>query len=245
DVCSSDLRVQKPHKVTRELRQVLDRSHVVELVGALTGNLSGRSEHEATLSPDVYTGCQDARAGLHVDTFRSPVEPVLSVVRGLRPHRTLRDLHPNRHQASEAVYSLLPVDVNNHDSRLTGVEHDTAEALPVTPDVFPPHRVFTVSPAVILERQRLVTTAVYTHVDRIMEIAFKPESVGVSGRLVSHSLILLQSLQRPPGHPENDETRHKREDHSSSPGRTSTYGRNCSPSRSIHSSLSSGSPFSF
>src|SRR5690606_1977533 len=232
-------------KVTRELRQVLDRSHVVELVGTFTGNLSGCSEHEATLSPDIYTGCQDARTSLHVQTFRSPVEPVLSVVRGLRPHRASWNLHPNRHQASEAVYSFLPVDVNNHDAGLTGVEHDTAEALPVTPDVFLLHRVFTVSPAVILKRQRLIATAVYTHVARIRLIPLKPESVGVSGRLVSHSLLPLHSLKSPPGHPEKDETRHKREDHSSSPGRTSTYGRNCSPSRLIHSSLSSGSPFSF
>src|SRR5690606_26294470 len=207
--------VQKPHTITRELRQVFHRRHVVKLVGTLAGNLSGRSEHEAALSPDVYTGCQDARTGLHVDTLGSPVEPVLSVVRGLRPHRTLRDLHPDRHQASEAVYSFLPVDVNNHDARLTGVEHDTAEALPVTPDVFLPHRVFTVSPAVILERQCLVATAVYTHVDRVRVITLKPESVGVSGRFVSHSLILLHSLKSPPGHPEKDETRHKREDHSS------------------------------
>src|SRR5690606_24079740 len=119
-------RGQKPHKITRELRQVFHRRHVEKLVGALTGNLSGRSEHEATLSTTVYTGCQDARTGLNVDALGSPVEPVLSVVRGLRPHRILWDLHPGRHQASEAVSSLLPVDVNNHDARLTGVEHDTA-----------------------------------------------------------------------------------------------------------------------
>src|SRR5690606_1747454 len=202
-------------------------------------------EHEAALSPDVYTGCQDARTGLHVDTLGSPVEPVLSVVRGLRAHRTLRELHPDRQQPSEEVYSSLPVDVIHHDASLSGVAHDTAEAVPVTPDVFLPHRVFTVSPAVILERQCLVATAVYTHVDRVRVITLKPESVGVSGRFVSHSLILLHSLKSPPGHPEKDETRHKREDHSSSPGRTSTYGRNCSPSRLTHSSLSSGSPFSF
>src|SRR5690606_36034771 len=140
---------------TRELRQVFHRRHVVKLVGTLAGNLSGRSEHEADLSPDVYTGRQDARTGLHVDTLGSPVEPVLSVVRGLRPHRTRRDLRRGRHRAREAVCPFLPVDVNSRDARLTGVEHDTAEALPVTPAVFLLHRVFAVSPAVILERQRL------------------------------------------------------------------------------------------
>src|SRR5690606_39251050 len=128
-------------------------------------------------------------------------------------------LHPNRHQAREAVYPFLPVDVNNHDARLTGVEHDTAEAFPVTPDVFLPHRVFTVSPAVILERQCLAATAVYTHVDRIRVIPLKPESVRVSGRLVSHSLFLRQSYKSPPGHPDEDQPHHTPEDHSSSPFR--------------------------
>src|SRR5690606_38461740 len=39
-----------------------------------------------------------------------------------------------------------------------------------------------------------------------------------------HRSRILHSLKSPPGHPEKDETHHKREDHSSSSGRASTNG---------------------
>src|SRR5690606_1284427 len=56
-----------------------------------------------------------------------------------------------------------------------------------------------------------------------------------------HRSRILHSFKSPPGHPEKDETHHKREDHSSSSGKTSTNGATGSSDdqmyfRPVHSS---------